>query len=401
MRKLMIIAPALSRSGYGEQARFAIRSLKSAKKYDLYLYNIEWGTSSWISHNDPERGYIDSLIKKTTSLPEDFRADISLQVTIPNEFKVYSPVNIGYTAGIETDRVDDSWVFSSNMLDGLIVPSQHSLSAFEAASKEDSPLTVKPKVVNFPYRSPDSAAPQCESEVLTSLRPNLRKYNFLTVAQVSPRKNIFNLIKWFLKSQGSNDQVSLTLKLHKRNCSTMDKFETISSISSFVSEVAPKKRCTVNLLHGDLSQEDMSHLYNSGAFTHYVTTSHGEGFGLPIFEAAGAGMITIAPGWSGQMDYLAPEGNTKETLFVQVPHSLKEVQPRAVWPGVINAESNWAHISEEDFCKSLKYSIDNYRYCAPRAKKLSTLIKKRFSEKKQSFMFNQMIDQFIKNKEKK
>ena len=100
MKKLMIVAPALSRSGYGEQSRFAIRSLKRSKNYDLYLHNTDWGKSSWISHDDPEREFIDTLIAKTTGLPEDFRADVSLQITVPSEFKIYSPVNIGYTAAV-------------------------------------------------------------------------------------------------------------------------------------------------------------------------------------------------------------------------------------------------------------------------------------------------------------
>ena len=43
--------------------------------------------------------------------------DVSLQVTIPNEWEPLAPVNIGVTAGIETTRVTPVWLEKSNMMD--------------------------------------------------------------------------------------------------------------------------------------------------------------------------------------------------------------------------------------------------------------------------------------------
>ena len=40
--------------------------------------------------------------------------DISLQITIPNEFEKMCPVNIGYTAGIETNKVAPIWLQKGN-----------------------------------------------------------------------------------------------------------------------------------------------------------------------------------------------------------------------------------------------------------------------------------------------
>ena len=42
-KKILIKAPILSRSGYGEQARFAFRSLrKNEDKFDIYVVNTNW-----------------------------------------------------------------------------------------------------------------------------------------------------------------------------------------------------------------------------------------------------------------------------------------------------------------------------------------------------------------------
>ena len=66
MKKIIVIGPALSASGYGEQTRFALRSLKSqSNAFDIYLKNINWGKTSWISDDDEERVWLDRLIEKT------------------------------------------------------------------------------------------------------------------------------------------------------------------------------------------------------------------------------------------------------------------------------------------------------------------------------------------------
>ena len=44
MKKLIINAPILSRSGYGEMARFALNSLKQHEdKFDIYVNPLNWG----------------------------------------------------------------------------------------------------------------------------------------------------------------------------------------------------------------------------------------------------------------------------------------------------------------------------------------------------------------------
>ena len=56
----------LTRSGYGEQARFALRALRTREDlFDVYLKPIEWGKSSWLLPNDKDRGWLDALVRKT------------------------------------------------------------------------------------------------------------------------------------------------------------------------------------------------------------------------------------------------------------------------------------------------------------------------------------------------
>ena len=134
-KKILVRGPALSRSGYGEQTRFALRSLRSQENlYDIYLWNTGWGSTGWIAEDNEERGWIDHLISKTIQLEEQKKEnvfDLSLQITIPNEWEKLAPVNIGYTAGIETTKVSPQWVEKSFLMDKIIVVSNHSKQVYE------------------------------------------------------------------------------------------------------------------------------------------------------------------------------------------------------------------------------------------------------------------------------
>ena len=127
-KKIIVRGPVLSRSGYGEQARFALRSLrKHEDRFDIYLDNTNWGHTGWVVGEGEERSYIDFLLKKTFHfLQTQPQFDISLQVTIPNEWERLATVNVGYTAGIETTKIAPGWIEKSNMMDKIIVISSHS-----------------------------------------------------------------------------------------------------------------------------------------------------------------------------------------------------------------------------------------------------------------------------------
>ena len=67
-KKVLLRGPVLTRSGYGEQARFALRSLRSKPElYDIYIHPLSWGQTSWVSEYDDEK----NMLKKDV-LPKAF-----------------------------------------------------------------------------------------------------------------------------------------------------------------------------------------------------------------------------------------------------------------------------------------------------------------------------------------
>ena len=111
-KRLFFRGPLLTRSGYGEQSRFALRALRSRSDlFEIFIQPLQWGQTSWINEDSVDRKWIDDTIEKTIAyVQQGGTYDVSFQVTIPNEWEKIAPVNIGYTAGIETTKVAHQWI---------------------------------------------------------------------------------------------------------------------------------------------------------------------------------------------------------------------------------------------------------------------------------------------------
>ena len=135
-KKILVKGPAMSRSGYGEQTRFALRALKKRQDiFDIFLINLSWGQTGHVAEDTEEKRWIDNLLKKTIFHHQNGGGyDVSLQITIPNEFEKIAPINIGYTAGIETTMVSPQWVQKGWLMDHIIVVSDHSKQTYENTS---------------------------------------------------------------------------------------------------------------------------------------------------------------------------------------------------------------------------------------------------------------------------
>lgn len=391
-KKIIIKGPILSRSGYGEQARFALRSLLTREDiFDIYLFNIPWGKTGWIWEDDEERKVIDSLLIKTLSLPEDQRNfDASIQVTIPNEFEKIAPINIGYTAGIETDRIAPEWIQKSSFMDKIIVVSKHSKDIYDTTSyrvelkggevrdfKNHTPV----EYVNYPNR-------------LQAPDPNFdidfeNDFNFLIFSQWGPRKNIDNSIRWFVE-EFREENVGLILKVFFMNCATPDYHITRANLERMLKTLGERK-CKIHLLHGDLTDGQLASLYNHKKVKALATATHGEGFGLTMFEASCAGLPVIAPDWSGHKDFLyanvktTRKGKTSEKvkpLFTKIEHTMGEVSKEVIWPGVIPEGSRWCMPDANSYKSALREVYKNYGPALSKAKKLKKANLETFTEEK-------------------
>ena len=388
-KKVIVKAPALSASGYGEHARFVLRALRKKEDiFDIYLHNLNWGKVSWLFDNSEERQWIDGLIKKTaehiSQNRENLFFDYSLQVTIPNEFEKIAAVNIGVTAGIETHKVAPQWLQKANEMDKLIVISNHAKSGFENTKYPlmneqqehvaDLTCNVPIEVVGYPVKKIKAAKVDFELET---------DFNFLAVALWGQRKNIEKTILNFVEEFKDEENVGLVVKTAIRGGSTYDLLGTESILEGILSKY-PDRKCKVYLLHGRLTEEEMTTLYNHDKIKCMVSLAHGEGFGLPLFEAAYNGLPIVATDWSGQTDFLyAPQKDKKgkekrKGLFGKVSYDLHKVQPESVWEGVIVPDSMWAYPSDLSAKAKMREVFKDYQLALNKAKKLKKFVEKEF-----------------------
>jgi len=347
-KKVFFKGPLLTRSGYGEQARFALRALRSREDlFEIFIQPIKWGQTSWVSDMDEERVWIDNTIEKTIAYMQNGgQFDMSLQVTIPNEFQKMTPMDIGYTAGIETNKVAPVWLQKGNeQVDKIITISSHSKNVYQntvaTAQNQQTGETFEYRLntpieyVSYPTKNFDNL-PELDLELTTD-------FNFLTVAQFGPRKNLANTIKWFIE-EFKNDNVGLVVKTNiAKNC-LMDREATLNNLRG-ITNLYPDRQCKIYLLHGDMTDTEIHSLYKHEKIDAFLSLPHGEGFGLPLFEAAYSGLPVVATGWSGHLDFLTDEEGREH--FYNVAFDLQPVQQEVVWDGVLIKESMWAYAREQ------------------------------------------------------
>ncbi len=392
-KKILVRGPVLSQSGYGEQARFALRALRTRDDLDIYVQAIRWGHTGWIWEQNEERDWLDEKIMKTVHhIRNNGQFDMSLQVTIPNEWEKIAPVNIGYTAGIETTKVAPTWLIKGNDMDHIIVVSDHSKHVYQntpAIAKNEKTGEQMEYNMETPVDSVNYAVrDRANTQPIEGFDPTT-DFNFLCVSQWGPRKNFINTIKWFVE-EFHDQEVGLILKTSIANNSIIDKTKTEQKLSEILNSYSDRK-CKVYMLHGDLSEEQMNWLYTHTKVKSLVNIAHGEGFGLPLFEAAQSALPIITVGWSGQMDFLVHSG---KEYFSKVKHEMKPIQPEAVWEGVLRKDSEWAYADQGSFKMKLRDMKKNWTSHKAKAEKLKSLVYKSFTEERVYTEFCSFLNNF-------
>lgn len=388
MRKTVLLkGPTLSMSGYGQHSRQIFRWLMK-KDVDLLVQATPWGSTSWHINEKGLSGLVGEIMKRTVgNLPK--RPDVSLQVILPNEWDINAAnVNVGVSAFVETDVCNPKWIEDCNRMSHIVVPSKHIKETIERTGRVKVPLDVVPEAYIDQIRSRNEVT----EEPLLDLKTD---FNFLILGQLTgnnnnnDRKNTYNTLKWLCEAFKNDPNVGIVIKTNTGTGTTIDRANTYNALKACVSSVRKGDYPRVTLLHGAMEEEEVARLYRHPKIKACINLTRGEGFGLPLLEAAASDLPVIATNWSGHLDFM------KMGKFIPINYELKEIDRTRVDGSIFVRGARWAEASEDDFKKKVKKFKDNFDMPTKWAQDLGLKLRESHSQENIEKIYDQILGHLL------
>lgn len=210
--------------------------------------------------------------------------------------------NVNYTM-FEANRIPAKWVERAGPQDLIVVPTKSSRDAWVESGVPAEKLRMSPLGVDVAFFS-QRVEPL---PVLDAAQRPIASYGVrvLNIAELRPRKNHLGLLRVWLRATRHDDDAVLVMKatLFRRRALTqfyVDLRDMLAATGLSFERAAP-----VCLVTDTVTDEQIRALYQ--ACTHYISLSRGEGWDMPMMEAAISGLRLVAPDHSAYQHYLAPD----------------------------------------------------------------------------------------------
>lgn len=390
MKTVLLRGPVLTQSGYGVHARQIAKwllTLEKAGKIKLSVQVLPWGDTPWLIGKNTEGGLTEEIMKR--SVPPQGKYDVTFQLQLPNEWDPsLGNYNVGITAAVETDRCNPEWVNSCNKMNRIIVPSQHTLKVL----KNSGGLIVAPMEV-----IPESFPEAFQSDETVELALGLdTPFNFLVFGQVTgnnpenDRKNLFYTLKWMCEAFKDKKDVGIVVKTNAGRHTKIDRNIVKNLFEQLLREVRQGSNGpSVYLLHGSMTDREVFSLLRQPSIKAMVSLTRGEGFGLPLLEAAAAGLPIIATNWSAHTEFL------NHGRWIQVDYKMSEIHESRVDNKIFMKGSRWAQPLEEDFKRKLRKFHESHSVPTEWAKDLRGKILKDYSHESVSKLYTESFKEVL------
>jgi len=386
-KQVVLRAPLLSYSGYGTHSRQIFKWLLSREDVNISTNIMPWGITPWMINPEFENGMIEQIMVRSSQVPSDKRYDISIQVQLPNEWDPnLAHYNIGVSAVVETDICNPTWIDCCNRMSAVVVPSEHTKQVLTNSGTLSVPIFVIPESYYDEIANPDLPVSTLDFNT---------DFNFLLFGQFTgnnpenDRKNIFYTIKWMCETFHDDPDVGIIIKTNSGCNTTIDRFVTRKTLNGLLREVRKGDYPRVHLVHGAMHAKEIASLYKHPKIKALVSFTRGEGFGLPLLEAAASGMPVIATNWSAHTEFL------NHGKFIPVKYDLRPIHESRVDNNIFIPQARWAHPHEDD----AKYRMKKFRKSPLLPKKWAQELKekllKQYSQKHIEQIYNDLLGGFF------
>ena len=382
--RIVVRAPLLSVSGYGQHSRQVFEAVKQIPDCNVFTQIVQWGNTSWLIDSESENGLVGDIMKRSTDEQAGF--DVSFQVQLPDEWSTsLAKINIGITAAVETETCNPAWIEKCNAMTAIIVPSAFTKGVIERTGKLTVPIYVIPEWYM-------SEIENSENVIDMQLRT---RFNFLIVSQLTStessvdRKNITDTIKWICETFKDDKDIGIVLKTNSGRGTSIDKSYTAGSIRGFLRQIRNDSKVPVYLVHGNMTNDEISSLYRHKSIKALISLTRGEGFGLPLLEAAASGLPVVATEWSAHTEFLNLGKWTK------VDSSLTTIPDVRVDGRIFMSGARWAQPSEAIFKKKIKKFRESSDVPKQWALELKDKFREHYSRAKILEKYNQVISRIL------
>ena len=356
---VIVRGPLLSVTGYGVHSRQVWRWARSQPGWNVYANITPWGVCTYYIDPDEDDGTIGDVMSRSNPV-QGRKFDLSLQIQLPDEWDPeLGKKNVGITAGIEGDRCNLSWIEASRKMDKVIVPSEYSKVSFLNGGLEKELIVNVPEAITCGLENQTMSAIQNKrvSQINDKLSGLSTKFNFLMFGQLTnpdpecDRKNTINCLRWLCETFKNDSDVGIILKTNLGRQTQDDKAAALKLTKQVIDSVREGPYPRVHLLHGLMDKYEIGAINRHPNVRALVAPTRGEGWGLPLLDAAASGLPIIATGCTGHVDFL------KHVKYLDVKYTTSKVPEKMIdgriWvPGV-----RWYEPSEKHF----KHRITKFR----------------------------------------
>ena len=277
-------------------------------------------------------------------LAQPVAAQIHLYFCMPHQVPANDAQRIVNYTMFEADRIPEPWVALSKLCALTLVPVASCRQAWVASGAPPERIKVCPLAVDSSRFMP--GLEPIELQTPDGRNASDYKVRFLNVAEVNERKNLIGLLRAWLTTTSKSDDAALLLKPGFYHQAARERLARQIGALEEEARKTMDQAAAIFWITGVLSEAEMPSLY--AAATHYVSASFGEGFDLPMLEAAATGLQLVAPKHSAYRDYL-----NDEIAYLIPARSVPARFPADPNTDKLFAGANWWQPSTQELCATI------------------------------------------------
>ena len=357
--------PVYSLGGYGSVSRLFVSNL------------VRLGFKvKVISYGSADKSKLDKTMIKlledceNNEIPERL-TKILVQHQLPHNVYSLKFSGVDYSVMMtifETDSIPKNWVHICNKgsFDEIWVPTMFNFKTFSKAGVRKDKL----RVVHYGLENIDKS-------IGAEYKKKNRRFRFLYIADLIPRKNIPLLITAFSKEFENNDNVELFIQLSYSSKLVLNEFMSkYDNLFRRSNIIIGKEKLTENQVASLIASSDV-----------YISLDKANGWGMPCMEAMSYGVLSATVDWSGSTEFMKEDNS----LLIK-PSKLELVDPESALLNPIYCGQKWAHVSEQTVRKTMRNAYENN-------KKLQKLSEKAKMDIRREFNIEHIIDNLVKDLE--